>query len=251
MTALSLHDLTVELGRRPALNGVTTRIEKGGFTAICGPNGAGKTTLLRAAQGLVKPIAGQVLIDGVEVRRMTEQERAARVGYLAQDRRIAWGMPALDIAALGAIAAGPAEAEARARAALAEVGLADLEGRGTFEMSGGERARVLLARLFATGAPLLLLDEPVAGLDPDAQLLVLDLLKARAADGATIVATLHDLSLAARYAERVIVLKDGRVVADGAPQDALSTAILRTVFGLAASWVATQHGPVLVARRLP
>jgi iron complex transport system ATP-binding protein len=249
VTALAFHDLTVELGRRPALTGVTARIAKGSFTVVCGPNGAGKTTLVRAALGLARPAAGQALIDGAEARGLSPAERARRVGYLAQERRIAWGVTALRIAALGAATAAPAVAEARGREALAAVGLSALEDRGAFEMSGGERARVLLARLFATQAPTLLLDEPVAGLDPDAQLLVLDLLKAKAASGVTVVATLHDLTLAARYADQVLVLHEGRLAADGAPAAALSEAVLANAFGLAGSWVDTAAGPVLAARR--
>lgn len=249
MTALAFHDLTVELGGRAALTGLTARIGKGGFTAVCGPNGAGKTTLLRAALGLVRASAGQALIDGVETRSLSPASRAARVGYLSQERRIAWGISALSVAALGAVTASPADADARGREALVAVGLEGLENRGCFEMSGGERARVLLARLFATRAPILLLDEPVAGLDPDAQLSVLDLLKAKAAEGVTVVATLHDLSLAARYADRVLVLDKGRLAAEGPPEQALSQAVLGDVFGLAGEWVTTAHGPVLAARR--
>jgi len=249
MTALNCHDLTVRLGERAVLAGVTAKIAVGGFTAVCGPNGAGKTTLLRAALGLIRPAAGQVLLAGSDPRQMTPAARAGRAAYLPQERRIAWGVPALRIAALGAVNAGAAEAEARGRAALAAVGLAGLEDRGAFEMSGGERARVLVARLFATGAPILFLDEPVAGLDPDAQLLVLDLLKAKAAEGATVIATLHDLSLAARYADQVLVLDEGRLVADAKPTDALSARVLDETFGLSGAWVSTPHGPVLSAVR--
>ncbi len=249
MTALLFQDLSVELGGRAALDGLTAAIPKGGFTVVCGPNGAGKTTLLRAALGLVKPTAGRALVDGAEILSLSPAERAARVGYLSQERRIAWGIPALSVAALGAVTASPAEADARGREALAAVGLGGLEDRGSFEMSGGERARVLLARLFATRAPTLLLDEPVAGLDPDAQLLVLDLLKAKAADGVTVVATLHDLSLAARYADWVLVLDRGRLAAEGAPLDALAPSVLDQVFGLDGAWITTPHGPVLTARR--
>ena len=249
MTALAFQDLTVQLGGRAALTGLTATIAKGAFAVVCGPNGAGKTTLLRSALGLVKPSAGRVLVDGVEARCLSPADRAARVGYLSQERRIAWGIPALSVAALGAVTASPAEADARGRKALAAVGLETFEERGSFEMSGGERARVLLARLFATRAPMLLLDEPVAGLDPDAQLLVLDLLKAKAAEGVTVVATLHDLSLAARYADRVLVLDKGRLAADGAAQDALSPSVLDQVFGLEGAWITTPHGTVLAARR--
>ena len=95
MTALNIHDLTVERGRRPVLTGLTAKIGKGGFTVVCGPNGAGKTTLLRAALGLIRPSGGQVLLDGGDPRGLPPEERARRAGYLPQERRIAWGVPAL------------------------------------------------------------------------------------------------------------------------------------------------------------
>lgn len=251
MSAVGFRDVSVQLGGREALTGVSADVAAGEFVVVCGANGAGKTTLLRAALGLVEVSSGAATLDGIDVRSLTNSARAAKAAFLPQDRRIAWGLPALRIAALGAIDAGPAEAEARARTALAAVGLAGLEARGAFEMSGGERARVLLARLFATGAPILFLDEPVAGLDPDAQLLVLDLLRARVSDGATVIVTLHDLTLAARYADRILVLDRGRLVADGPPTEALSEGVLDEAFGLAATWVETRNGPVLSATRRP
>jgi len=238
----------VELGGRRVLSGVSARLDAG-LVAICGPNGAGKTTLLRAGLGLAKSASGRALLSGADVRSLSLAERARRAGYLPQERRVAWGVPSLRIAALGAAEASIADAEARGRAALAEVGLAGFEDRGVFDMSGGERARVLLARLFATGAPLLVLDEPAAGLDPEAQLVVLDLLRARAAAGAVVVVTLHDLGLAARYADRVVVLDRGAVAADAAPIEALAPPVLAKVFGLDGAWIETPRGPLLDARR--
>ena len=117
------------------------------------------------------------------------------------------------------------------------------------DRSGGERARVLLARALVVDAPLLLADEPIAGLDPDAQRLVLERLRARADDGAGVMVSLHDLTLAATVADRIIVLKQGRVVADAAPIQALSPAVLREVFGLNGAWMDGPHGPLLAARR--
>lgn len=248
MSALSFEALSVELGGRRVLSGVSARLDAG-LVAICGPNGAGKTTLLRAGLGLAKSASGRALLSGADVRSLSLAERARRAGYLPQERRVAWGVPSLRIAALGAAEASIADAEARGRAALAEVGLAGFEDRGVFDMSGGERARVLLARLFATGAPLLVLDEPAAGLDPEAQLVVLDLLRARAAAGAVVVVTLHDLGLAARYADRVVVLDRGAVAADAAPIEALAPPVLAKVFGLDGAWIETPRGPLLDARR--
>jgi iron complex transport system ATP-binding protein len=158
-------------------------------------------------------------------------------------------MTARRIAALGAVTRPPRRADALADEALARVGAAELADRSVFDMSGGERARVLLARLLATRAPLLVLDEPVAGLDPEAQLGTLELLRREADEGKAVVVTLHDLSLAARYCDRVVVLERGRVAADAEPREALSAAVLRTAFGLNGGWVDTEAGPVLAARR--
>jgi iron complex transport system ATP-binding protein len=129
------------------------------------------------------------------------------------------------------------------------VGLAELADRSVFAMSGGERGRALLARLLATGAPLLVADEPAAGLDPDAQLRVLDDLAAEAREGRAVVLTLHDLSLAARWAERVVVLEGGRMAADAPPMEALRPEILARVFGLDGEWLDGRSGPVLSAVR--
>jgi iron complex transport system ATP-binding protein len=135
-------------------------------------------------------------------------------------------------------------------AALEEVEAAALADRGVAELSGGERARVLLARVLASEAGLILADEPVAGLDPEGQLLVLERLKARAEAGQTVVASLHDLSLAARFADRVVVMDRGGIRADGPPAQALSAAILRDVFGLTGLWLDGDEGPLLTLKRL-
>jgi iron complex transport system ATP-binding protein len=132
---------------------------------------------------------------------------------------------------------------------LARVGLSGLERRGVLDMSGGERGRVLLARLLATRAPLLVADEPAAGLDPDAQLLVLDILKAEARRGTAVVVTLHDLTLAARFCDRLAALRDGQVAFEGSPSAVLSLDCLKDIFGLDGTLVATAHGPVVAVGR--
>ena len=154
------------------------------------------------------------------------------------------------MAELGALTAPPAEARERALKALADVGLSDLAGRSVFSLSGGERARVLLARLLASRAPLLVLDEPIAGLDPDAQLMTLELLKAQASAGVTVVATLHDLLLCERFADFVVVLDRGRPAAWAPPCEALAPPILAECFNLEAEWVASSRGQFLSAKRL-
>lgn len=248
--ALELSGVRVRLGGRRVLDGVSAEIRPGSFVAVCGPNGAGKSTLLRAALGLAPLESGRVAVAGDDPRHLSPERRAERLAYLPQERRIAWGVTALAAAALGAINAPREEAEARARDALARVGMAALAERSVLEMSGGERARVLLARLLATRAPVLVLDEPVAGLDPEAQLLTLELLREEIAQrGATVVATLHDLSLLGRCADRVLVLDQGCLVADGCFQEALDSQVLWRVFHLEAEWVETRWGWLLAGRR--
>ena len=247
---LELDGVVARMGAATVLNEVSLSVAAGELVALCGPNGAGKSSAIRAALGLTTLQSGVAKLGGEDVRRLSERERGTRAAYLPQERHIAWNLPALEVAALGApFLAGDAALQ-RARAALNEVGAGHLAERGVAEMSGGERARVLLARALVVQAPLLLADEPIAGLDPDAQLLVLERLRARADAGGAVLVSLHDLTLAARIADRVVVLDAGRVVADAAPVEALSPAVLRSAFHLDGVWVEVDGGPLLAARRL-
>lgn len=244
-----LEAITARQGRKAVLTGVTLAIARGEVVGVVGPNGAGKTSLLRAGLGLLPLAAGQARLGGRPVGRLKPHERAGLVGYLPQERRAAWNLPARMVAALGASGLPEADADALARACLDRVGAGGLADRGVLDMSGGERARVLLARLLASRAPLLVADEPVAGLDPDAQLLTLDLLRAEATNGAAVLVTLHDLGLAARTCDRIVVISRGEIVADAAPRTALSPDVLARVFGLDGELIATPAGVVLAARR--
>ncbi len=249
-TLWSLQGLTARQGRKTVLDGASLIVSAGEVVGVVGPNGAGKTSLLRAGLGLLAAAAGEARLSDRPVAQLKPHERARLVGYLPQDRRAAWNLPARMVAALGATDLADEAADTLALEMLDRVGAGDLADRGVLDMSGGERARVLLARLLATRAPLLVADEPVAGLDPDAQLLTLDLLRAEAVRGAGVVVTLHDLGLAARSCDRIVVVDAGRVVADGAPREALSRDVLRTVFRLDGALVETEAGPVLAARRV-
>ena len=247
---LELDGAVARLGAATVLDGVSLSVAAGELVALCGPNGAGKSSAIRAALGLTSLQAGMAKLAGEDVRRLSERGRGARAAYLPQERHIAWNLPAIEVAALGApFLVGDAVLQ-RARAALDEVGAGHLAQRGVAEMSGGERARVLLARALVVQAPLLLADEPIAGLDPDAQLLVLECLRARADLGGGVLVSLHDLTLAARIADRVVVLDAGRVVADAAPVEALSPGVLRSAFHLDGVWIEAPDGPLLAARRL-
>ena len=249
MTALRLSGAVVRRGPRVVLDHAGLAVDAGELVGVVGANGAGKTTLLRAALGLAHLDAGAAELGGRPVRQLSEAQRAALCAYLPQERRVGWNLPAWRVASLGAFHHPPKEARDRAFAALARVGLQGLETRGILDMSGGERARALLARLLVARAPLLVADEPVAGLDPDAQLLALALLREEAARGAGVVLTLHDLGLAARACDRLVVLHEGRVAADGPPADALAPEILRLAFRLDGGLADSPHGPMLVAGR--
>ncbi|MDP1631523.1 MAG: ABC transporter ATP-binding protein [Caulobacter sp.] len=247
--AWTIENLVVRQGDRLAVNGASLSAAAGELVGVLGPNGSGKTTLLRGGLGLLKAEAGTARLAGHALQGLSEAARARLAGYLPQERRIGWNLGSLEIAALGAPDLPPARARAVAADMLERVGLAGFEARGVLEMSGGERARVLLARLLATRAPLLVADEPAAGLDPDAQLLTLDLLRGEAARGAAVVVTLHDLTLAARFCDRLVVMSHGRIAADGPPATALASAVLSAVFGLEGGLVDTPSGPVAAVRR--
>ncbi len=246
---LNIDGLRVSRGRRPVVRGVTLSLMPGERVALVGPNGAGKTSLIQAVCGLLKPDSGSVRLDGRDITTLGPRDRASALAYLPQDGTVAWNLPAIEVVALGAQFLRPDGARVRAMAALEEVEGGALADRGVAELSGGERARVLLARVLASDAGLILADEPVAGLDPDGQLLVLERLAARAHAGQTVVASLHDLSLAARFADRVIVMDQGEVRADGLPAQALDATVLLDVFGLAGSWLETPDGPLLTLKR--
>jgi iron complex transport system ATP-binding protein len=248
-TMLDLRSVSVRRGARTILEDVSLSVEPGEVLGLIGPNGAGKTTLLRAALGLQKLSGGEARLGGRPLASLGESERAAIAGYLPQERRVAWNMPAREVAALGAAALPPAQGHAIADACLAELEVSALADRGVLDMSGGERARVLLARLLATRAPLLVADEPAAGLDPEAQLLILERLRQRAADGAAVIVTSHDLALAARACDRLAVLHEGRLKALAPPREALSAQVLAEVFALDGALIETPTGLTLAARR--
>jgi iron complex transport system ATP-binding protein len=246
---MQMAGVSVRRGGQTVLDGVGLSVAPGEVVGVVGPNGAGKTTLLRAALALQPIAAGEVRIGGDDPRRLKPLELSRRAGYLPQERRLAWNLQAWRVASLGALHEPPARAKEIALQALEKVGLGRLSERGAFDMSGGERARVLLARLLATRAPLLLADELTAGLDPDAQLLALELMRKEAAQGTSVVLTLHDLGLAARGCDRLVVLDHGRVAAEGPPAAALSEEVLARVFGLEGRLIDTPAGPVLAAVR--
>ncbi len=233
MTLLALSSLTVRLGARAVVDGVDLTVSEGEFVGLLGPNGAGKTTLLRAALGLER-FAG-----ASDLAALPPAARARRAAFLPQRREIAWPMPVEAVVAL----ARPRDPGAVDRV-IARLELEPLRRRIATELSGGEQARVLIARALAQEAPLLIADEPTAGLDPAAQLGVMEVFAGLASAGGAVIASLHDPGLAVRHCSRLVVLDRGRVAADGPPAVVLTDELLARVFGIRAWRAETPEGPV-------
>lgn len=240
MTRIRFEALTVQLDAKPVLKDVSGVLCAGSVVAIVGPNGAGKSTLLRAFAGLLPLHSGTVLADGEAVAEMPSLQRARKIGYLAPDGRAAWPMSVSQIVALGRLphlkplSRLTAADHDAVETAMERAGILAFAERRFDTLSSGEKARVLLARALAGQADILLLDEPTAALDPKHQLAVLDLVRAEAKRGALVVLSIHALELAASYADRVIVLNEGRIHADDRPEQALSQDVIRAVFGVQA-----------------
>lgn len=239
---LMAKDVSVRLGGRTIVDGVSLTLQANEFVALVGPNGAGKTTLIKALAGLV-PAFGEVRIEGRALSSVPVHERARRLAYLPQGHDFSWPLPAGEIVALGryphADPFSPVSQQDRDAVmhALETTGTKALADRIVTTLSGGERARVALARVLATQAPIVLADEPTMSLDPRHQFVVMELLRKAAHETGTVLAVVHDLALAARYADRVVVLEKGRVVADDKPDIALSTERIAHVFGVEADVV--------------
>lgn len=238
------------LGSRTVLDGVDITIPTGRITAVVGPNGAGKSTLLRAFAGLVSPAGGEILLDGRPLGSRSGSELARAIAYLPQERAVHWPLAARAVVALGRLPHADTETAATNTAAvdtaLAEMDIADLAERPVIELSGGERARVLVARALAQQTPLILADEPTAGLDPAHALALFELFTRLAAAGRTIVVALHDLSLAARFAHHVVLLADGRIAAAGPPSDVLTPRHLEPAFGVTMLCTDIEGMPIVV-----
>lgn len=249
--SLAAETVGVSLGGRRVLSQVSCRLAPGRVTGLVGPNGAGKSTLLRTLAGLLAPDAGRVTLDGEAITALDRGRLARAAAFLPQERIVHWPLSVRAVVSLGRLphrgtATGSAAENARTvAAAMAMTDVAHLAQRSIGALSGGERARVLLARALAQAAPVILADEPTAGLDPAHAVDVFAHLRRLAADGRTIAVALHDLTLATRFCHDVVVLTGGRVLAQGACDRVMTPDCLSQAFGIAMTVAPLGGGPVV------
>jgi iron complex transport system ATP-binding protein len=217
------------------LNGVSASLRPGEIAAICGPNGAGKSSLLQCLAGLLAPDSGAVLLDGAPIAALRPRERARAIGYLPQHGEIAWDLSVRNLVALGRLPHGAGESQIDE--ALTSLDLEMLSTRPVNTLSGGEKARALLARVLAGEPHWILADEPLAALDLAHQLGLIRRFRRAARAGAGVVLVLHDLALAMNHADRVLVLEQGALVADGPPAEALAARLIERVWGVPVRWL--------------
>lgn len=242
MTHLTLTALSVKRGPRTVVSNATFAIGAGEVVGLIGPNGAGKTTLMRAALGLLPHTGRSSLAE------MPVGARAKHAAWLPQAREIAWPMAVETLVTLGRVphlSAGqkPSAADHDAVAhALTTMGLDSFRSRPATELSGGEQARVLIARALAQQTPLILADEPVAGLDPGHQIGTMQAFRHLSNSGTSTLVSLHDLGLAARHCTRLILMDQGRITADGTPDTVLTPLNLHQTFGITAHMAQSRDG---------
>ncbi|GAA2489238.1 ABC transporter ATP-binding protein [Actinocorallia cavernae] len=235
---LTAREITLRYGDRVVATRLSLDIPDGAFTAIVGPNACGKSTLLRAFVRLLRPAEGQVALDGREVGSYPSKELARQVGFLPQDPLAPDDVKVRQLVARGrfphqSLLSLWSESDERAvTEAMAAAGVTELAGRPVQELSGGQRQRVWIAMALAQQTPYLLLDEPTSFLDITHQYQLLRLLAQLRDQGRTVIAVLHDINQACRFADHLVAMRDGRVVAEGRPADIVDAALIKDVFDL-------------------
>jgi iron complex transport system ATP-binding protein len=255
--AIEVDGLRVELGGTTIVDGLSLSVTAGEWVTVIGPNGAGKSTLVRAIAGLLRH-TGSIRLLGRALAELSRRELARQVAIVPQSPIVPPGMAVLDYVLLGRTPYIPALGResagdiAAVHEVLARLDLSRFAGRSLDTLSGGERQRVILARALAQGATLLLLDEPTSALDIGHQQEVLDLVdELRAQHGLTVLATMHELSIAGEYADRMVLLAGGRVVAAGPPREVLTEELLSTHYGARVRVIEGEQGPLIVPVRAP
>lgn len=249
---LDARDVTVHLAGRPILEGVNCRAEAGRITAVIGPNGAGKSTLLRAMAGLLPLEGGSIDFETRPLSSLERTELARSIAYLPQERVVHWPLAVERVVALGRLPhrtgmMSGAHDRAAVDAAMQTMDVAGLTQRPVSQLSGGERARVLVARALAQESRALIADEPTAGLDPAHALGLFGTFQQLAAEGRAVIVALHDLTLAARFCHHVVLLVGGRVAASGPAAEVLQPAPLSAAFGVTIANGVVADVPIVLA----
>jgi iron complex transport system ATP-binding protein len=248
---IAANGLALRLAGRTIVRGLDLTLYPGELIGVIGPNGAGKSTLLRGLAGLLPPSAGSLTLDGTALGSVPAETRARAIAYLPQDRTIHWPLTVERVVALGRLPyggsqAGPPHLNSPIETAITDADVAHLRTRIVTTLSGGELARVLLARALAQTPRVLLADEPTAGLDPAHQLALFERLTTLSRSGVAVVVALHDLSLAVRYCSRILLLRDGQTLGLGAPLDVVTSANLAAAYGIDARVTMIDDVPVVV-----
>lgn len=235
---ISIRNISAAYGNKQVLHDVSTEAKPGQFIALIGPNGSGKSTLLKTICGLMTPSAGAIHCGDTNVHDMPVKARARQIAYLAQSRFAAPMMSVDDVVKLGRapyrgrLGKISAEGQTAIDKAIAQTQSTDLRNRRFDSLSGGEQARVLLARALAVEASVLLADEPIAALDPYFQITMMGMLKAESQSGKTVISALHDLPLAHQFCDQVWMMHEGRLFANGTPETVLTADNLKSVFSV-------------------
>ena len=239
MSLMTLDKLSVFRGDCPVVDNVTLAIEPGDFLGLIGPNGAGKTTLMRASLSILEHKGSSSLSV------LSQSDRAKQAAWLPHVREIAWGLTVRDLVGLGRLPFGPIQKnDVHVEAAIIKMGLSAFSDRIATQLSGGEQARVLIARALAQDTPILMADEPTASLDPANQISTLKIFSELAQDGKGIISSIHDLGLAARYCTKLALLDRGKLVAFGSADEVLTAHNLQTVFSIEAHYERTKEGVI-------
>ena len=258
--ALSVTDVRLAYGATEVLKGISLEVRRGEVLGLVGPNGAGKSTLLNVVSGVLRPASGQVCVDSAPLDGLSTKERAKRVAVVAQNPAVPPGFSSFDLVLmgrnphLGLLQWESANDIAVCKRAMELTGTWEFAERPVVSLSGGERQRVFIARALAQQTDLLLLDEPTAHLDIGYQATVLDMVcSIRSEAGVTVVAAMHDLTLAAQYCDRIAALDDGVVVALGTPAEVLTEAVVSAAFGAEVTVITHPDDgtPVVLPRRRP
>ncbi|MEE2956152.1 MAG: ABC transporter ATP-binding protein [Pseudomonadota bacterium] len=254
MIRLEAKNLQVKLGKRLVIRGINFEVNASEIIGLLGPNASGKTTLLRTLAGLLSPATGEILLDGVKFEKIEPNLRARSVAYLAQGAGTHWPLTVHRLVTLGRTPyLGPLEKlnvedEKAVKRASQNCDIVGLSQRSIAELSGGEQARVMLARAIATEPRVLLADEPVSHLDPYHQLRIMELLRMQANEDRASIVVLHDLSLAAKFCDRLVILNEGIVAASGTPREVLNNSLLNRVFGIEAEFFDRKNKLIVVPK---